>query len=105
MALLPCLLLLLVSATCTAIPLLQGRFETTTDVQDYLNLAIDAAEMREATDLAVKKSIYQNVSRCGVVGGLLLNECPVGSHDCRTFFRDFKVILHRIVPTESPYSH
>jgi hypothetical protein len=41
-----------------AIPLLNGRFETTTDVQDLLNLALDAADMRESTDFTAKQTIY-----------------------------------------------
>jgi hypothetical protein len=44
------------------IPLLGGRYETTTDVQTFLNLALDAADMKEAEDLATKKLIYQSVS-------------------------------------------
>ena len=44
-----------------SIPLLGGRFETTTDVQSLLNLGLDAADMREATDLATKSSIYTEV--------------------------------------------
>jgi hypothetical protein len=43
-----------------AITLLNGRFETTSDVQNILNFALDAAEMREATTLEEKKSIYEN---------------------------------------------
>ena len=45
-----------------AMPLLNGRFETTTDVQSLLNLALDAADMKEATDMMKKQSIYQFVS-------------------------------------------
>ena len=45
----------------TAIPLLNGRFQTTTDVQYLLDLALDAADMKEADDLATKQSIYENV--------------------------------------------
>lgn len=47
--------------TVHSIPLLGGRFETTTDVQDLLNLGLDAADMREATDLATKETIYKEV--------------------------------------------
>jgi hypothetical protein len=43
-----------------AITLLNGRFETTSDVQNILNFALDVAEMREATSLEEKKSIYEN---------------------------------------------
>jgi hypothetical protein len=39
---------------------LEGRYETVTDVTDYLNLALDAADMKESTDLATKLNIYQN---------------------------------------------
>ena len=42
-----------------AIPILNGRFETTTDVQALLDLALDAADMKEATDVATKQSIYE----------------------------------------------
>lgn len=48
------------SVVTDAIPVLGGRFETVTDVQDLLNLALDAADMKEATDLTVKQSIYEN---------------------------------------------
>jgi hypothetical protein len=44
------------------IPLLGGRYGTTTDVQKYLNLALDAADMKEAEDIATKTKIYQSVS-------------------------------------------
>jgi hypothetical protein len=49
-----------------AVSLLNGRYETTTDVMDYLNLALDAADMKETDDFATKKNIYQNVrqQRC-----------------------------------------
>lgn len=39
--------------------LLGGLYETTTDVQNLLNLALDVAAMRETDDLALKQSIYQ----------------------------------------------
>ncbi len=54
--------LLLSLSRVAAIPLLNGRFETTTDVQFLLNLALDAAAMKEATTLSSKAAIYQNVS-------------------------------------------
>jgi hypothetical protein len=40
--------------------LLGGTFETTTDVQNYLNLALDAAAMKETDDIALKQTIYQD---------------------------------------------
>jgi hypothetical protein len=42
------------------IPLLGGRFETATDVQGILNLALDAAEIRESDETAEKLEIYKN---------------------------------------------
>lgn len=48
-----------------AVTLLNGRFETTSDVQDLLDLALDAAAMREATTMAAKAAIYQNVGNFG----------------------------------------
>lgn len=46
------------------IPLLGGRFETSTDVQTLLNLALDAAEMKESDDIETQKAIYnKGVSR------------------------------------------
>lgn len=49
-----------------SIPLLGGRFETTTDVQSLLNLGLDAADMRETTNLTTKASIYkEGVQRDG----------------------------------------
>ena len=44
------------------IPLLGGRYETTSDVQTLLNLALDARDMKEATDQTTKKEIYTKVS-------------------------------------------
>jgi hypothetical protein len=41
-----------------AIPLLNGRFDTSTDVQGLLNLALDAAEMRESEIKADRLAIY-----------------------------------------------
>ncbi|KAL3938414.1 MAG: hypothetical protein SGBAC_006676 [Bacillariaceae sp.] len=40
------------------ITLLGGRFETTTDVHTLLNLALDAAEMKESDDFDTKRAIY-----------------------------------------------
>ncbi|KAG7374724.1 low iron-inducible periplasmic protein [Nitzschia inconspicua] len=60
--LLSMMMLLLELSTVTAISLLGGRFETMTDVSDYLNLALDAADMKETDDLTTKKNIYQNGS-------------------------------------------
>ncbi|KAG7349119.1 low iron-inducible periplasmic protein [Nitzschia inconspicua] len=60
--LLSMIMLLLELSTVTAISLLGGRFETMTDVSDYLNLALDAADMKETDDLTTKKNIYQNGS-------------------------------------------
>lgn len=40
--------------------LLNGRFETTTDVQTILDLALDAAEMKETTDIQQKADIYRS---------------------------------------------
>jgi hypothetical protein len=40
--------------------LLGGKYETITDVQKFLNLALDAAAMRESGNLTVKQSIYRN---------------------------------------------
>ena len=53
------LLSLLLFCQCiNCIPLLGGRFETSTDVQQFLNLALDAAEMKESDDFETKKGIY-----------------------------------------------
>lgn len=45
-----------------AVSLLDGRYETTTDVTDYLNLALDVSKMSESDDIDVKLDIYKNVS-------------------------------------------
>ena len=42
--------------------MLNGRYETTTDVTDYLNLALDAAKMSEASDFDTTLDLYRNVS-------------------------------------------
>jgi hypothetical protein len=57
--------LLLLAGGCSmnivqGIPLLGGRFETTTDVQTLLNLALDAADLKETSDINQKKDIYEN---------------------------------------------
>jgi hypothetical protein len=62
---------LLLVPTAAAIPLLNGRFETTTDVQHILDLALDAAAMKEADSIASKTSIYQNVSSLNAGHGVL----------------------------------
>ena len=45
-----------------AISLLDGQYETTTDVTDYLNLALDVSKMSESENIDVKLDIYKNVS-------------------------------------------
>jgi hypothetical protein len=52
----------LTAQVVTATPLLNGRYETVTDVTSYLNLALDAADMRETNDITTKQNIYRNVS-------------------------------------------
>ena len=42
--------------------MLGGRYETTTDVQAFLNLALDTALMKETSDLDTKKDLYKHVS-------------------------------------------
>ena len=54
-------LLCLALPSVVAVTLLNGRFETTSDVQYLLDLALDAAAMREATTMAAKAAIYHNV--------------------------------------------
>ena len=45
-----------------AVSLLDGRYETTTDVTDYLNLAHDIAKMNEALGFDTKFDLYKFVS-------------------------------------------
>jgi hypothetical protein len=45
-----------------SISLLNGRFKTSTDVTDYLNIAMDASKMSESEDFEVTMDIYKNVS-------------------------------------------
>ena len=45
-----------------AISLLDGQYVTTTDVTDYLNLALDVSKMSESENIDVKLDIYKNVS-------------------------------------------
>lgn len=54
-------IILSVTASVRAISILNGEYETTTDVQDYLNLALQAQAMREAEDLTTKKQFYTQV--------------------------------------------
>ena len=58
--------------TSDAASLLNGRFETTTDVTDYLNLAFDASKMIESTDFDVTMSIYKNVSILDTCANLII---------------------------------
>lgn len=44
-----------------AISLLGGRYQTETDVQAYLDLALDAADMKESDDFDTKLLIYKQV--------------------------------------------
>jgi hypothetical protein len=57
------LLLRTTSQVVDGISLLGGRYETVTDVQAYLDLALDAAAMKESDDLTLKMSIYQQVRK------------------------------------------
>lgn len=41
---------------------MDGRYETNTDVTDYLNLALDVSKMSESENIDVKLDIYKNVS-------------------------------------------
>jgi hypothetical protein len=49
--------------------LLGGRFQTTTDVQAFLNLALDVRDMKAAVDPNEELHIYSNVR----FEGMLLN--------------------------------
>ena len=57
------LIVLILSPAVQATPLLNGRYETVTDVTSYLNLALDAADMKETSDITTKQNIYRNVSK------------------------------------------
>ena len=46
---------------CNAMPLLGGRFETTTDVQGILSLALDIAAITKSNDVDARESIYLSV--------------------------------------------
>ena len=48
--------------TTQAASLLNGRYETTTDVTDYLNIGLDASKMSESDNYEVTLDIYKNVS-------------------------------------------
>jgi len=56
------LLLLVRSCSGQGQALAGGRFTTTTDVTSWLNLANDAADIRESDDDAEQEDIYVNVS-------------------------------------------
>jgi hypothetical protein len=55
------LLLFLHISGVLAVPLLNGRFQTSTDVKNYLNLALDVAAMKESSSTTEKIAIYENV--------------------------------------------
>jgi hypothetical protein len=63
-------ILLCIAATVQSVSILEGDFETTTDVQAYLNLALHAAAMKEAEDMTTKKRIYSQVG-----GGKYVSTC------------------------------
>ena len=52
--------LLVLPLQISAKVLLGGTYETTTDVQNYLNLALDAAAMKETDDIELKQTIYRD---------------------------------------------
>jgi hypothetical protein len=56
------LFLLLLFNVVNCLPLLGGRFETTTDVQGILNLGRDVVGIQQSDDKAQKESIYRKVS-------------------------------------------
>jgi hypothetical protein len=58
--------LFLLLGVAHGLPLLGGRFETTTDVQGLLNLGLDVAAMEQIND-EQKENIYRNVSIIGQV--------------------------------------
>ena len=74
------LLWLLPATVVTGIPILSGRFETTSDVQAILDLASDAAQMKEATSFQVKENIYKNVSTLSSCRGWYGRETKDRSH-------------------------
>jgi hypothetical protein len=80
--------MLLLVPRVTAIPLLNGRFETTTDVQYILDLALDAAAMKEANSVVSKTSIYQNVSPINVRCYVLTVEESIFSNLILNMFRE-----------------
>jgi hypothetical protein len=55
--------------TTQAVSLLNGRYETSTDVTDYLNIALDASKMSESDNFEVTLDIYKNVSSAMSAGG------------------------------------
>jgi hypothetical protein len=54
---------LLMCLSANGIPLLGGRFETTTDVTGFLNLALDAAEIQASNDVTEKTELYKRVRK------------------------------------------
>lgn len=54
---------LLMGLSANGILLLGGRFETTTDVTGFLNLALDAAEIQASNDVTEKTDIYKRVRK------------------------------------------
>ena len=54
--------LLLVCSFTQSMPLLGGRFVTSTNVTGYLNLALDISEIRQTIAITDKIKIYRKVS-------------------------------------------
>ena len=71
-------ILLFIAVSVQSVSILEGDFETTTDVQEYLNLALHAAAMKEAEDLATKKRIYSQVGNTYITWSRL--DCKVSRH-------------------------
>ena len=68
--------------------ILDGRFQFTSDVTQYLNLAYDAAELDETEEISEKLEIYKIVSYCST----LTNE-----HVCVQFFPCMLLVVVVIV--------
>jgi hypothetical protein len=54
---------LLICLSANGISLLGGRFETTTDVTGFLNLALDAAEIQASNNLTERAELYNRVRK------------------------------------------
>jgi len=67
--------------TTQGISLLNGRYETSTDVTDYLNLALDASKMSESDDFDTTLEIYKSGAPRDTPNSITLQSLSITAED------------------------